>query len=272
MTSLDDVDTETVLSGRSDWVSPDLAGTLAAYPLDGIGTEFPHYVGSVDGPDDFEPPRESHPVFYGCFDWHSAVHGHWCLVRQLRLFDDHPDETDIVERIDAGLTPANVEREADYLADNPSFEKPYGWAWLLRLVAELHRWDDARADDWRATLRPLEEQVVDLVGGEFLSQARPFRVGTHDNSAFALGCVLDYARETGRDTLAAAAADRSREWFLADEDYPVGYEPLGWDFLSPALTEADLIRPFAAVQFKTLVPVRSSLTPFENSLHGREGI
>ncbi len=242
MDSFDSVDAETILGGRSDWIDVDLALRLAEHPLEGVETEFPHWVGAVDSPEAFDRPSDRHPVFYGCYDWHSAVHSHWCLVRLLRLFDDHPDESRIREGIDERLTAENVERELERFEDDPTFEKPYGWAWLLRLAAELYLWDDPVADEWRTTLRPLESRIVDLVESEFLTDERPFRVGTHENTAFALAGVVDYALVTGDGDLAAAAGERARAFYLEDSDYPVEYEPLGWDFLSPALAEADLMR------------------------------
>jgi hypothetical protein len=193
-------------------------------------------------------------VFYGCFDWHSAVHSHWCLLRQLRLFDAHPAEADIVRSIDSRLTAENVERERAVFDADRSFEQPYGWAWFLRLASELHLWTTDLADDWHETLRPLEDDIVDLVRAELLALERPFRVGTHDNTAFALQCVVDYARVTENDSLEAAAVDQSRALFRRDRHYPVEYEPLGWDFLSPSLMEADLMRRvFDPVAFRTWV-------------------
>ncbi|WP_247000349.1 DUF2891 domain-containing protein [Halosolutus gelatinilyticus] len=242
MTAFESVDPERILSGRSDLIDADLAADLSRYPLDSVDTEFPHWVGSIDDPDEWERPAEQHPVFYGCFDWHSAVHSHWCLIRQLRLFDDHPAESEIRSGMDARFTAENVDREVAYFERNESFEKPYGWAWLLRLAAELHQWNSNRAMEWRDVLRPLEDRIVTLVETELLAQLRPFRVGTHQNTAFALQCVLDYARVIGADSLAAETVDASREMFLDDKDYPIEYEPLGWDFLSPALVEADLMR------------------------------
>lgn len=235
-------DPDDLLSGRCDQFGTEVADVLSHHPLDSIETEYPHYVGSTDSPDGVDRPTEQHPVFYGCFDWHSSVHSHWALVRQLRLFDDHPAESEITAIIDARLTAENVEQEVDYLEANESFEKPYGWAWLLHLASELSLWDDDRATEWRSTLDPLERTVVSLVESEFLTQERPFRVGTHQNSAFALHCILDYARTTADDSLESAVIDTAIDFYADDRDAPVEYEPLGWDFLSPSLTEADLMR------------------------------
>ena len=242
MNPLEETSVQTILSGETDWVGPETMGRLAADPLDTVDTEFPHYVHAIESPDDTPRPAEQHPVFYGCFDWHSAVHSHWCLVRQLRLFDDHPDESEIVRSIDSRFTAENVDREVAYFDDHEGFEKPYGWGWFLQLAAELHLWEDDRADEWRSVLRPLETRIRELVRTEFLPQDRPFRVATHNNSAFALLRVLDYARTTGRTDLESAVVDTARRFYGDDRDYPVEYEPLGWDFLSPTLTEADLMR------------------------------
>lgn len=247
--TLSDADAETLLAGRSDWIDAAAASRLANHPLESVDTEYPHYVGAVEGPEGPTPPSEQHPLFYGCFDWHSAVHSHWALVRGLRLFPDHPDAAAIRERIEERLTPEDVAAEVAYFEAHESFEKPYGWGWLLRLAAELHLWaEEAEGGGsetpaaWCETLRPLEEKIAALVESEFLTQERPFRVGTHDNSAFALACVLDYARTVGREDLATAAAETARRFYAGDADWPLGYEPLGWDFLSPGLAEADLMR------------------------------
>lgn len=237
-----DVDAERALAGTVTSLGDDALRRLAHHPLDSVGQEYPHHGGAVDGPDDTVQPREDHPVFFGCYDWHSAVHSHWALIRQLRLFEDHPDEAAIVDNIDARLTPENVAGEVAYFEENPAFEKPYGWAWLLRLAAELHRWDDPRADRWADTLAPLAERILDLTDEAFLTDSRPFRVGTHGNSAFALSAVLDYAEVVGDDKLAAAAAEAARRFYRDDIDAPVAYEPLGWDFLSPTLAEANLMQ------------------------------
>lgn len=242
MNVLQNTDIPTMLTGDADWFNSELLAALSEYPLDSVGTEYPHFAGSVDGPNDEIQPSEDHPIFYGCFDWHSAVHNHWCLVRQLRLFDEHPTESDILSTFNERVSRENVEQEASYFADNASFEKPYGWAWFLRFVSELHLWDTRHAVEWRNQFEPLEQQIVERFEQEFLTQGRPFRVGTHTNSAFALTFGLDYARVVGANSLEAAIVETSREFFIDDQNYPVEYEPLGWDFLSPALTEADLMR------------------------------
>lgn len=242
MNPLASVDTDTILSGRSDWFGRDLAETLSRHPLDSIETEFPHFVRSIDSPDGVERPEERHPVFYGCYDWHSSVHSHWALIRQLRLFEDHPAKSEIIESIDARFTSENIDREVEQFEDDESFEKPYGWAWLLHLASELYLWEDDRGNEWKSIIEPLERKITTLVESEFLSQERPFRVGTHQNSAFALHCILDYARTTSNGSLESAVSDTATEFFAEDRNYPVEYEPLGWDFLSPSLTEADLMR------------------------------
>ncbi|MFB6234396.1 MAG: DUF2891 domain-containing protein [Halopenitus sp.] len=237
-----DFDVDSVLAGDSDWVTPAAAERLAKHPLESVDTEYPHHVRSVESPDDTTVPSEQHPVFYGCYDWHSAVHSDWALIRQLRLFEDHPNRSDIVESIDERLTPENIEREVAYFEEHGSFEKPYGWAWLLQLAAEIHLWESERASEWQAALDPLEEKIRSLVESEFLGGDRPFRVGTHGNTAFALTLVLDYARTVGDEALERAVTETALEFYSDDRDYPVEYEPLGWDFVSPALTEADLMR------------------------------
>lgn len=233
---------ETLLAGDADRLDAEAASRLVAHPLESVDTEYPHYVRSVEGPDETHRPRDQHPVFYGCYDWHSAVHSHWCLARLCRLVDDHPDYSAIVAGFEERLTEERVAGEVEYLDRNETFEKPYGWGWLLRFDAELALWDDNRAKGWRQTMRPLTDLVVQRVETRFLTDERPFRVGTHGNSAFALTCVLDYATVTGADDLWEAAAETTRRFYGGDVEAPLEYEPLGWDFLSPTLVEADLLR------------------------------
>ncbi|MFO8115294.1 MAG: DUF2891 domain-containing protein [Halorubrum sp.] len=242
MDAFQNVSPDALRAGRTDAIDDAVATALAAHPLDGVETEYPHYRGAVAEPGAPPRPSENHPVFYGCFDWHSAVHSHWALVRALRLVPDHPDEAAIAGGVDERLTPANVASEVDYIDENPGFEEPYGWSWLLRLAAELRLWEDPRADRWRETLRPLEERVRRGVLASFLEVDRPHRVGTHGNTAFALAGVLDYARVVGDAELERETEAATHRLYADDTVAVVGAEPVGWDFVSPALTEADLLR------------------------------
>ncbi len=242
MVRWDTVDPWELLDGHGAWLGADRLSALARHPLECIDREFPHYQHSIESVEDVERPAERHPVFYGCYDWHSAVHSHWCLLRQLRLFDDHPDGATIRTRLEDRFSREAIAAEVEHLQANPKFERPYGWTWLLRLVAELALAGDDQLANWRTRLRPLETQVVELVETEFMSQNRPLRVGTHGNSAFGLAGVIDYARVTDNDALETAAADAARAFYFDDRRYPLAYEPLGWDFLSPGLVEADLMR------------------------------
>ena len=241
---------ETILAGRADTLPTAVIEALAAQPLDCVETEYPHWQRLIDGPDDVTPPSERHPVFYGCYDWHSAVHSHWSLVRGLRLAPDLERGEAIRESIEGRLTEAAVETEVAYFEEHPTFERPYGWAWLLRLAGELHLWDDPQGDTWRQRLLPLEDRIVELVETDLLAQPRPFRVGTHGNTAFALTGVLEYARCVGATDLERETEATARRLFEDDIDAPVAYEPLGWDFLSPSLVEADLLaRVMAPAEF-----------------------
>ena len=283
MNPLKGASVETILSGRTNWIEPNLMESLAQHPQEAIDTEFPHYIFSIESLNEVPRPVEQHPIFFGCFDWHSSVHSHWCLIRQLRLFDDHPVESQIVQSIGTRFTPENVSHEVAYFDEHETFEKPYGWVWLLHLASELHLWDDDRADEWGAILEPLETRIRELVISEFLPQDRPFRVGTHHNSAFALHCILDYARTKDHTELEKAVIDTARRFYEDDTDYPVEYEPIGWDFISPALTEADLMRRVLApdelhpwidafLPDVTTSPYDSLLTPAQVDTSSEKGV
>lgn len=236
------IDIEDALSGKVDWTNDNLTRKLAEPSLKCIEKEFPHHVQSVDSKGSFKTPKEKNPLFYGCYDWHSVVHSHWNLVRQLRLFDEHPLKDEILEVLYKHFTKEKVAGEVKFFENNRKFEKPYGWGWFLRLMSELYIWDPDKAGDWEEILHPLEEKIIELVEEEFLQQERPFRVGTHANSAFSLINILDYSRIKSDEKLESEVVDKSNEFFLEDKDAPMKYEPIGWDFLSPTLTEADLMR------------------------------
>jgi hypothetical protein len=198
----------------------------------------------VRGPEDVRDPRAMHPSFYGCFDWHSAVHGHWLLVRVLRRFPRSPIAAEIRGALGANLAAEHLLAEAAYFAEpgRASFERTYGWAWLLKLAEELAGWEDDQAPALSAGLAPLaaliERRYLDFLP----RQTYPIRAGTHPNTAFGLAFALDYARALGRRELAALVEQRSRDYFLLDASAPAGWEPGGNDFFSPSLMEADLMR------------------------------
>lgn len=225
-------------------LTPLLASKFAGLALAGIEREWPHvYVHLAHGPGDVRQPRDLHPAFYGCYDWHSAVHGHWTLARILRLHPSLPAAARIRAALNRNLTRDNLSAELAYFrsAGRGTFERPYGWAWLLALAAELRKGLDADARRWAIALRPLETFIADSLCAHLPKQPYPIRSGVHSNTAFALALSLDYAREVGHRRLERAIVSRSRAFYGADADAPVAWEPCGEDFLSPSLTEADLM-------------------------------
>jgi hypothetical protein len=232
-------------TAQADQDPPGWASHFARLALHCIGTEFPNKTGHVlmDSADR-DAPRALHPAFYGCFDWHSSVHGHWMLVRLLRLYPQLPDASDIRQALSRNLTAANLAAEAAYF-DRPgtrTFERMYGWAWLLKLAGELDGWDDAGGRAWRESIRPLERKIVERYFSFLPLQTYPIRSGEHPNTAFGMSFAWDYAQITGNDSLLDLLAARARDYFLRDESCPASWEPGGSDFLSPCLVEADLMR------------------------------
>ncbi len=218
---------------------------FAELALAGLDKEYPNKPQHVmTGPESKLSPRELHPAFFGCFDWHSSMHGHWMLVRLLKLYPDHALAAEIRRRLDAHFSATSLQREADYFAvkENLSFERTYGWAWCLRLAAELHTWDDPQARHWRDNIRPLESKLVELTMAYLPKLSFPVRTGVHPDTAFALAQTLDYAQTVGNTALAELVTARSRDYYLGDAKYNDAYEPSGEDFFSPALNEADLMR------------------------------
>lgn len=221
------------------------ASHFAGLALAGITREYPNAPGVVmNEAGDALTPRALHPAFYGCFDWHSSVHGHWMLVRLLRLFPELPEAGQIRRDVGGNLTAENLLAERAYLEqpNRRSFERMYGWAWLLKLAEELEGWYDPEGQVWRANLQPLEEVFVQRYLSFLPAQTYPIRGGTHPNTAFGLAFALDYARMLANRELEGLIVERSRDYFLGDADYPAAWEPSGSDFLSPSLIEADLMR------------------------------
>lgn len=222
---------------------PELASELAKLPMHSIAREYPYHQSHLlNGPEDAMPPRHFHPAFYGCYDWHSAVHSHWCLIKLMQV-GGLPDEREIRAQLNEHLTTENMQRESEYFQapNRGSFERMYGWAWLLALAGTLHAWDDEDGRRWRQAIRPLEEIIVRLTKSFLPKQTYPIRVGTHTNTAFALLLMLDYAQAVEEQELLELIHGRAMDYFGSDRSYPAHLEPNGSDFLSPTLTEAALM-------------------------------
>ena len=206
------------------------AERFAKLALSCIDREYPNKPEHVlDSAADAKPPREFHPAFFGCYDWHSSVHGHWMLVRLLKTQSVLPSQKEIRARLSAHFTPEVMATEARYLdvKSNRSFERTYGWAWTLRLATELQTWDDPDARAWRANLEPLVKTIVGRLGDFLPKLASPIRTGVHPNTAFALGEALDYARAAGDADLEKLVVKRSRDYYERDRACPLAYEPSG---------------------------------------------
>ena len=221
-------------------LTPATASKFAAAALGHVTREYPNKLDHVlAGPEDVLGPRALHPIFFGSFDWHSCVHGWWTLSTLKRLYPDGPQAVRIEALADELFTPANVAAETAYL-DRPGsrgFERPYGWAWLLMLAAEMERHGDGRAK----VLRPLARAFAKRFTAFLPLADYPVRVGTHYNTAFALRLTLDYAEASGDDRLAGLCRDRALRWHSGDRDCQA-WEPSQDEFLSPALMEAALMR------------------------------
>jgi len=213
------------------------ASRLAQLPLACLRRELPHKLDHLMLDGELRAPRELHPAFYGCLDWHSAVHGHWALVRLLRAFPGLPEASAIRALLDETLTAANLATEAAYFTGRASFERTYGWAWLLELARALHGWDNP----WRAPLAPLVEVIVARYLEFLPKQAVPIRTGVHANTAFGLALALDFARAVDHRELDKLVTERAFAYFGNDVEVPAAWEPSGEDFFSPALVEAELM-------------------------------
>ena len=224
---------------------------FARLALKGIDQEYPNKPSNVMvGPESVQSPREMHPAFYGCFDWHSSVHGHWLLVRLLKLYPDNSAAAEMRAVLADHLTQEKLEVEAAYFQEkhNRSFERMYGWAWALRLVAELKTWDDPQGRQWSATLEPLEKVLVEQVHSYLPNLNWPIRTGVHQDTSFALAQIVDYAKLAGDKETESLVVARSRDYYRNDQAYPVQYEPSGEDFFSSGLNEADLMRRVLTAQ------------------------
>lgn len=221
------------------------ARRFAALALECVHKEYPNKIAhSMNSDADLKPPRELTPAFYGCFDWHSAVHAHWLLARLARTFPGADFATVARAALQHSITAANIQQEVRYLnaPGRATFERPYGLAWLLQLSAELKEWDDPQAREWALALEPLAQASVARISGWLPKLSYPIRTGEHNNTAFSLGLMLDYARTAKNPQFEELLAQRIRDYYLKDKACPLAYEPSGEDFLSPCLAEADAVR------------------------------
>lgn len=221
------------------------ANRLAQLPLDCITVEYPNKLNqTLSGAEELGEPRELHPAFYGCFDWHSSVHGHWALVSLLKKFPDLKKAEEIREKLKTSLSEENIKAEVAYFSNDQesSFERTYGWAWVLKLAQELQSWEDPLGEELSKNLQPLTTLMEEKFK-EFLPKLNyPIRVGEHTNTAFALVLARDYAVATNNEELKLLIDKRARDYYLNDDDCPIEWEPGGFDFLSPCLTEIDVMR------------------------------
>ncbi|MCB0658460.1 MAG: DUF2891 domain-containing protein [Saprospiraceae bacterium] len=251
----------------------DQAERLSRLPLKCISQEYPNKPGNTMGDSSYVlGPRAQHPAFYGCFDWHSAVHGHWSLVRLLKKYPDLADAQQIRYKLDQNLSERNIDAEVRFFEDkhNSSYERTYGWAWLLKLAEELETWDDPQAKRWLNHLQPLTQLIVQKYKSFLPKLLYPVRTGEHPNTAFGLSLALDYALTAGDTSLQHAIIDRATYFYGQDQNCPINWEPGGFDFLSPCLEEAALmadVLPADRFQswFTAFLPDLSSLEPAQVS-------
>ncbi|MDT0678371.1 DUF2891 domain-containing protein [Autumnicola musiva] len=221
------------------------ANKLAELPLNCIETEYPNKLGqTLENADAIGEPQELHPAFYGCFDWHSSVHAHWSLVKLLKQFPGLEKEQVIREKLKKSLSEENIKSEVEYFnrKESDSYERTYGWAWLLKLAEEVKTWNDPLGEEINENLQPLTNLILQRFQ-EFLPKLNyPVRVGEHSNTAFALSFAYDYAEATQDQELLELISKRAKDFYLKDDDCPVSWEPGGFDFLSPCLEEVDIMQ------------------------------
>jgi hypothetical protein len=222
------------------------ASHLASLPLKCITQEFPNKTNHTSNTDSDHVllPKQLHPAFYGCFDWHSSVHGHWMLIRLLKLFPSLPEAGAIRAALNKTITRENIIKEVKYFSMplTSSWERTYGWAWILKLDEELYSWNDEDGRRWQEAMQPLTKKIVELWTKFLPKQTYPNRTGVHPNTAFGLVFALDYARTEKNSEFEKAITASANSIFGKDINAPASWEPNGSDFLSPSLEEADLMR------------------------------
>jgi len=223
------------------------ASHFARRALSCIQVEYPNKLSHVmRNASQVGTPSDLHPAFYGCFDWHSSVHGHWMLIRLLKLYPEMEEASKIRNTLSQTLTKANLLHEAAYLHEKgrKAFERTYGWAWLLKLAEELETWHDDQGQEWSENLNPVTQAIKGLYLDFFPKQDYPIRMGTHTNTAFGMSFAYDYAFAIEDEEISLLMAERAFDYFLTDANCPAAWEPGGADFLSPCLEEANLMSRF----------------------------
>lgn len=259
------------------------ASLLAALPLKCIDQEYPNKTShtSASDSDHVLTPKQMHPAFYGCFDWHSCVHGHWMMIRLLKAFPKLPEANVIRDAINKNITPEHIAVEIKYF-DAPlanAWERTYGWAWLLKLAEELHNWNDADGKSWFNALQPLAQKIAERWKVFLPKQTYPNRTGVHPNTAFGLVLAFDYAKALHDTAFENAIRSCAIRLYGRDKNIPALWEPNGSDFLSPALEEIDLMRRIlprrefglwlntfitpAGLKHLTILPVISDRTDYQ---------
>lgn len=221
------------------------AENLAQLPLHCVDREYPNKMGHVTAsPDDQKRPREQHPAFYGCFDWHSAVHGHWSAVTLLKEFPALSMQDSLSRKLKENITLENIATEIDYLntEHNTTFERTYGWAWLFKLQQELDTWQTDKGEQMAAALQPLTDLIVERYMDYLPKLNYAIRVGEHSNTAFAMAFAWDYAEHSDNVALKKTIKSKALEFYQNDQNCPISWEPSGYDFLSPCLEEVDIMR------------------------------
>lgn len=225
-------------------LTSELAKQIFALPVHCLTIEYPNKLGQVIGSDaDLKSPKQLRPIFYGCFDWHSSVHGYWSIIKLMKQFPELDTDGNIRKLLNEHITEEHVAVEKAFFEDknNLSFERTYGWAWLFKLQEELHTWKDPDAKRWEKYLEPLVHLLVQRYMEYLPKLVYPIRAGQHDNSAFGLSLPLDYAKTLGNKPFESSIKEHALRLFQHDKNCDLNYEPSGYDFLSPCLEEAFLM-------------------------------
>lgn len=248
-------------------LTEEVASGFVDLSLHCVDRPYPYKIGYRFPSEDWvKPHTEVHPSFYGCWDWHSAVHGHWAMVKVLKSFPDIEEKDSIRLKLSTNLTRKNLQAEYDFFAKQSftgGFERTYGWAWLMKLYAELATWEDEEGQQWKQNMQPLAELLAQKTIDYLKVLSSPLRPGTHANTAFSFGLMTEYAEVAEDTSLMEAMRTFSEQHFQTDKNCPTSYEPSGTDFISPCLAEAALMSKFLSTEaylswFEDFLPLPSS--------------